>query len=115
MVKTKSVYRDPVAKSDGTRILVMRRWPRGVKKDTVDEWEQDLSPSLELLASWNKHQIDLKTFRRRYRQEMRAQTAKIKALSKLARKKTITLLCWEADEAECHRQVLKKLIEAARG
>lgn len=114
MVKTKSVYHDPVGKSDGTRILVMRRWPRGVRREAVDEWERDLAPSQELLTAWNERRIDLKTFFSRYRQEMKAQSQKIKGLAKWSKKETITLLCWEEDESQCHRGVLKKLIEAAK-
>ena len=29
MIKTKSVY-DPVEESDGFRVLIMRKWPRGI-------------------------------------------------------------------------------------
>jgi uncharacterized protein YeaO (DUF488 family) len=45
----KRVY-EPPAKSDGTRILVDRLWPRGLTKEKakVDLWLKDISPSNEL-------------------------------------------------------------------
>ena len=43
MIKTKRIY-DPKEDSDGTRILITRKWPRGQKKDRFDEWIKDLSP-----------------------------------------------------------------------
>ena len=49
---------------DGTRILVMRFWPRGVRKSHFDEWHRDLAPSAELLK-WcqaNRGQLDHETF-----------------------------------------------------
>ncbi len=34
---------------DGTRLLVMRFWPRGVRKERFDAWMRELAPSVELL------------------------------------------------------------------
>ena len=36
---------------------------------------------------------------------------KIKELAELSKKKTITLLCHEKTDEECHRRLLKELIE----
>jgi uncharacterized protein YeaO (DUF488 family) len=49
MIKTKSIYYDRKEPEDGTRILVMRRWPRSIARDQIDEWRKDLGPSVELL------------------------------------------------------------------
>ena len=35
MIKTKRIY-DPPTPDDGYRLLVMRRWPRGIKKTAVE-------------------------------------------------------------------------------
>ena len=45
----KRVYEPPSPK-DGTRILVDRLWPRGLRKDAaqLDEWAKDVAPSTEL-------------------------------------------------------------------
>ena len=34
---------------DGTRILVMRYWPRGVKREQFHIWMRDLAPSRNYL------------------------------------------------------------------
>lgn len=36
MIKTKSIYYNDKEPDDGTRILVMRRWPRGISRDLLD-------------------------------------------------------------------------------
>jgi len=47
------------APKDGTRILVMRRWPRGVRKDRFHAWERVLGPSNSLLDSFLNLQKEL--------------------------------------------------------
>jgi uncharacterized protein YeaO (DUF488 family) len=49
MIRTRR-WNDPVEKGDGTRILVCRYRPRGVKKadETWDEWVPELGPSRAL-------------------------------------------------------------------
>ena len=59
MIKTKSVY-DPVdLESDGFRILIMRKWPRGIgyKKHSIHKWSKELGPSRQLLDKWNRNEI----------------------------------------------------------
>src|SRR5207249_10947964 len=48
-VRLKRAYEQPGA-DDGTRILIDRLWPRGVKKAdaAVDRWVKELAPSTEL-------------------------------------------------------------------
>jgi hypothetical protein len=45
-VKLKRAYKRPAA-GDGTRILIDRLWPRGVKKvnAAIDQWAKDIAPS----------------------------------------------------------------------
>ena len=43
-LKTKRIYDSP-SPEDGYRLLVMRRWPRGIRKQAVDAWERELAPS----------------------------------------------------------------------
>ena len=53
LIKTKSVY-DPVdLESDGFRILIMRKWPRGIgyKKHSIHKWSKELGPSRQLLTN----------------------------------------------------------------
>ena len=47
MIKTNCVY-DPVdLESDGFRVLVMRKWPRGIgyKKHSIHKWIKEVGPS----------------------------------------------------------------------
>ena len=49
------VYEEPSAQ-DGTRVLVDRVWPRGLRKDALrlDDWAKDVAPSTEL-RTWYGH------------------------------------------------------------
>ena len=62
-IAVKRVY-DPPAKSDGTRILVDRLWPRGLTKADakIDLWLRDLAPSNELRKWIHSHATVLKDF-----------------------------------------------------
>jgi len=102
---------------DGTRILVMRFYPRGVKKGHVDEWIKGLAPSPELLRwCWaNKDTIDPETFavtwKRRYREEMDQRADLIEGLrARLRNGETLTLLCVCHRADDCHRLELAKII-----
>ena len=53
MIKTKRIY-EPADSADGHRLLIMRRWPRGIKKTAVDSWEPNLGPSLPLLNDYRQ-------------------------------------------------------------
>jgi uncharacterized protein YeaO (DUF488 family) len=54
-IQLKRVYQAP-SKSDGTRILVDRLWPRGLSKEKarVDLWLKEVAPSTEL-RKWFGH------------------------------------------------------------
>lgn len=112
-IKTKSVY-EAESQGEGFRLLIMRRWPRGVSKSRVDEWDRDLAPSVQLLNDWIKKKIPFKEFRRRYLEEMKTQRDKIRILAKRAKKETITLFCHEEEDTYCHRKMLKELIDKCR-
>ncbi len=114
-VQTKRIY-DAPSPDDGHRLLVMRVWPRGVRKDRVDAWDRGLAPSRELLADYRSEAIDWPAFARRFEAEMAQREESVAALAALrerVRSETVTLLCWEADEANCHRTLLKALVEGA--
>ncbi|MFG1810900.1 DUF488 domain-containing protein [Streptomyces sp. NPDC049040] len=66
------VYEE-TAPEDGTRVLVDRVWPRGMRKADahLDEWLRDVAPSTDL-RRWYGHEPDrFPEFRRRYRAELR--------------------------------------------
>lgn len=115
MIKTKRIY-EPAEVGDGLRLLVMRFWPRGVKKEKADAWEPELGTSPALIKDWKGGKIDWEEFEKRYKAEMKGQRELVEKWAKEAKGKTITLLC-SCEEAErCHRTVLKRILEeAARG
>ena len=110
-VKTKRIY-DPPERTDGTRVLVMRLWPRGVKKEKIDHWFKDLGTDPPLIKAWKTGKLSWSEFRKRYLaglQKAEAE-AELKKLRALARKGPVTLLCACPDEARCHRGILKEVL-----
>jgi uncharacterized protein YeaO (DUF488 family) len=108
----KSIY-DPKSSDDGLRVLVMRYWPRGVKKEKVDVWFKDLGTSAELIKAWKSGKLTWTQFRNRYIAELkdaRKQTI-IQELAKRSRTEKVTLLCGCHDANRCHRAILKQHIE----
>lgn len=70
-VHVKRTYADPES-DDGTRVLVDRIWPRGVRKEKLahDEWLKEVAPSPEL-RKWFGHDPDkFEEFADRYRKEL---------------------------------------------
>ncbi|HVE41042.1 MAG TPA: DUF488 family protein [Planctomycetota bacterium] len=111
MLKIKRIY-EPREKSDGARMLVMRLWPRGIRRALVDEWNRDLAPSRDLLFAFKRHGLPWKDYVRRYWEEI--PTAAVDALRRRARRETVTLLCACADETHCHRGLLKQAVVGKR-
>jgi len=111
VIKTKRVY-EPAAPSDGHRLLIMRRWPRGIKKTAVDSWEPDLGPSLPLLNDYRQGKIDWPALAQHYRQEMAGRPEVLAKAAALAKAGDVTLLCSCADEAQCHRTLLKEILDS---
>ena len=111
-VKTKRIYDEREAGA-GYRVLVMRFWPRGVRKDAVDVWEKDLGTPRELIKGWKAGEVRWKEFSQRYRKAIAGEKEKIAELARRAKKEDVTLLCSCEDESRCHRSILKELIERA--
>lgn len=94
-VQVRRVYDQPV-RTDGTRVLVDRLWPRGLSKDraALDDWPQQVAPSTQL-RTWYGHDPEkFDEFRRRYRAELEKpeQAAAVRDLRELAKDTTLTLL-----------------------
>lgn len=115
-IRTKRVYdsRDP---ADGHRLLVMRLWPRGVRREAVDEWQRELAPSETLLQAYRHGGLPWEEFAEAYREEVAPRNALLQDLARRAGKGTVTLLCSCDEESRCHRSLLRELVEAmpARG
>jgi uncharacterized protein YeaO (DUF488 family) len=90
----------------------MRRWPRGIKKTAVDSWEPDLGPSLPLLTDYRQGRIAWPALAQRYRQEMTGRPEALAKAAALAKAGDVTLICSCPDEAQCHRTLLKEILES---
>jgi uncharacterized protein YeaO (DUF488 family) len=104
-MKIKRIY-DAPAKTDGTRVLVDRVWPRGMTKEhaAVDVWLKEIAPSTTL-RKWFGHEAERWTeFRSRYRAELEANAAAVQQLRDLAKKGKITLL-YSAHDSEHNNAV----------
>src|SRR5271169_4989628 len=117
-VTLKRVYEEP-ARSDGTRVLVDRLWPRGLSKDraAVDKWLRDLAPS-DTLRKWFHAQPEAwLVFRKRYLKELARPEAEkdLQKLYSLAHKrKRLTLLYASKNEKRNNAVVLKDLLDGMR-
>ena len=113
MIEAKRIY-DAAEAKDGVRVLIMRLWPRGIRKDRVDLWLKELGPVVPLLRAYRGGKLGWAEYQRRYldgleRPEAQEAVVQVRAL---ARKGTVSLLCGCPDEARCHRSLLRKYLLA---
>ena len=110
-VKLKRAYQLSAA-DDGTRILIDRLWPRGVKKTdaAIDEWIKDIAPSTAL-REWFGHDLTRwREFRSRYGVEFRKHPEQLDRLRVLARRGLITLVYSARDELHNDGVVLRAFV-----
>jgi uncharacterized protein YeaO (DUF488 family) len=112
-VRVRRVYDDPEP-GDGTRVLVDRVWPRGLRKDAahLDEWARDVAPSSELRRWYGHDPARFGEFRRRYREELgqpgaRAALDRLRALTAAG---PVTLLTATKDVGISQAAVLAQLL-----
>ena len=99
-IQTKRVF-DPTEASDGTRVLVDRLWPRGIRKQDahIDLWLKEIAPSTAL-RQWFGHDPRRWTeFKRRYYHELLSRHGAVERLQSLAESGTVTLVYAARDEA----------------
>lgn len=113
-VRTKRVA-EATAADDGTRVLVMRLWPRGVKRTAADHWLKGLGTPLDLIRQWKAGTISWEALEKAYLEHLRTAEARadLAKLMALARRGRVTLLCTCPDEGRCHRGILKRQVLAA--
>ena len=112
-VRVRRVYEEPEPQ-DGTRVLVDRIWPRGLRKDAArfDEWAKDVAPSTELRRWYGHDPVKFDEFCRRYTAEL-AQGAPRQALDHLgalAAAGPVTLLTATHDAGHSQAAVLAQLL-----
>ncbi|MBI2827641.1 MAG: DUF488 family protein [Acidobacteria bacterium] len=110
----------PRARGEGLRLGTVRRPPRGVPKAAhasrgfYDVWLPDLAPS-EGLVKQALHATDdraWRSFAKRYRSEMKRPEATrlLTLLAALSHSTDFSIGCYCAEEARCHRSVLRALL-----
>ena len=115
MIRIKRTY-DPAARDDGSRYLVERLWPRGMKKESLalDAWLKDVAPSPGL-RTWFGHRPERwGEFQRRYLQELRANPAAWKPILQASRNGVVTLLYSTHDVEHNGAVVLRKFLAGRR-
>ena len=108
MLKTKRVYEEAET-SDGTRFLVDRLWPRGIKKDELKlkAWLKHVAPS-PALRKWFAHDpAKWQEFQQRYRRELESNAEAWQPLLEAAKGGNVTLL-YSARDTEHNSAILLK-------
>lgn len=115
MITIKRVYEETPAK--GTKFLVERLWPRGVKKVDLDydEWLKDVAPSTELRKWFSHDPAKYQEFRRRYYKELDEHPEAWQPILAVARKGTATLLYSSHDAEHNNAVALKGYLETKMG
>ena len=106
---------------EGTRIGAVRRPPRGVKKQRYaaenwyDVWYPELSPSADLVTKALRAETaqEWNAFVRAFRAQMNepAPRRTLDLLAALSHDADFSIGCYCADEAHCHRSVLRALLD----
>jgi uncharacterized protein YeaO (DUF488 family) len=109
------------ARDEGIRLGTVRHPPRGVPRDqhTVqnwyDVWLPELAPSRPLLkfAQAADSPRQWATFVKRYRAELAApeKVHLLRLLAAMSGESDFSVGCYCADEAHCHRSVLRALLK----
>ncbi|MBN1495568.1 MAG: DUF488 family protein, partial [Spirochaetes bacterium] len=107
MLKFKSVH-DPIAKSDGLRILATRFRGHGMKAERYHVWMPSLGPSERLLKEMLAGGVTWKDFSKAYKEEIlssaeidvknatirnHGQKFTLRLIRELAKKENVTLMC----------------------
>lgn len=111
-VRLKRVY-ETFEDDDGFRVLVDRLWPRGMKKEDIklDYWASDLAPTNEL-RKWFGHDVKKwNEFKKRYMNELEANSEYVHELLSMSDKSILTLLYSAKNRDYNQAVVLKKFIE----
>jgi uncharacterized protein YeaO (DUF488 family) len=116
MIVVKRIY-DPPSRTDGTRILVDRLWPRGIRKDeaAIDEWLKDIAPSTVLRKSFGHDPDKWPLFKERYKKELKEHAEIVDELRRKTKKGRVTLLFSAKDAEHNNAVVLKEVLDRTGG
>ena len=113
MIKIKRVY-EGAGPDDGTRILVERLWPRGMRTEelALDSWVKDVAPGTDLRRWFGHDPAKWEEFRRRCFAELDAHIAAWQPLIEAARKGNVTLLYSSRDTEHNNAIALQEYLNA---
>jgi uncharacterized protein YeaO (DUF488 family) len=113
MIRLKRAY-EPADNADGTRFLVERLWPRGVKKTSLklDGWLKDVAPSTELRKWFSHDPAKWDEFQRRYFEELKANPDASKPIVDAARSGTVTLIYSSHDSEHNNAVALREFLSS---
>lgn len=111
-IKLKRVY-DPASKEDGTRILVERLWPRGIKKEDLkmNLWLKEVAPSTNLRKWFSHDPAKWSKFQEKYEEELDANQEALEPIIKALRQGPVTLLYSSKDTEHNNAVSLKNYLE----
>jgi uncharacterized protein YeaO (DUF488 family) len=112
MVTLKRAY-DRVSRTDGTRFLVERLWPRGVAKTELrlDAWLKEAGPSTALRKWFSHDPAKWTEFRRRFR-ELNSRPEACQPVASAARRGTVTLIYSSHDMEHNNAVALHEYVQA---
>ena len=111
MIQLKRVY-EAASRDDGTRFLIERLWPRGIKKESLkmDAWIKEAGPSTELRQWFSHDPAKWAEFQRRYAKELDGRAEVLEPIRKAAKHGTVTLLYSSHDEEHNNAVALKSYL-----
>jgi uncharacterized protein YeaO (DUF488 family) len=110
-IHIKRVY-EPVAKTDGFRVLVDRLWPRGLTAEALhaDAWMKELSPSPSLRIWFKHHPEKWLVFCSSYLLELKVNNKADTLGTFFKEHRKITLLYASKDESHNHAVLLQQFL-----
>jgi uncharacterized protein YeaO (DUF488 family) len=113
MINLKRAY-DRQSRTDGTRFLVERLWPRGVSKEElrIDAWLKEAGPTTEL-RRWFSHDPEKwDVFRQRYFRELDSRPDAWQPIVSAARRGNVTLVYSSRDVHHNNAVALRDYLRA---
>ncbi len=103
-------------REQGFRVLVTRKWPRGLDRKEIDRWVKDLGGTPDLLKEFRRSKIPFASFEARYRAETSDPGRRELVLDLQRREqkhKTLVIVCDGENEQTAVRTVLKGILETS--
>ena len=115
MILIKRAY-DPPGPDDGSRLLVDRLWPRGIRREALvlDGWLKDVAPSDNLRRWFGHDPVKWEEFCRRYFVELDGKPEAWTPILKLARQGNVTLVFSARDIEHNNAVALKAYLDLGK-